>query len=39
MRSVDQAMRRPEQFGGDALGPVYRAYLDLHDAVAGFLHR
>jgi hypothetical protein len=34
---VDQAMRRPEQFGGDALGPVYRAYLDLHDAVAGFL--
>ncbi|HEV7950157.1 MAG TPA: hypothetical protein VGP24_10350 [Glaciihabitans sp.] len=34
---VDRAMRRPEQFGGDALGPVYRAYLELHDAVAGLL--
>jgi hypothetical protein len=30
-------MRRPEQFGGDALGPAYRAYLDPHDAVAGLL--
>ncbi|NBH11310.1 hypothetical protein [Amycolatopsis sp. SID8362] len=32
-----QVMRRPEQFGGDALGPVYQAYLDLHDTVLGFL--
>jgi hypothetical protein len=30
-----QTMRRPEQFGGDALGPVYQAYLDLHDTVTG----
>ncbi|MEA5367601.1 hypothetical protein VA596_49280 [Amycolatopsis sp., V23-08] len=30
-------MRRPEQFGGDALGPVYQAYLDLHDTVMGFI--
>ncbi|MBF6062313.1 hypothetical protein IU500_10150 [Nocardia terpenica] len=34
---VEQVMRRPEQFGGDALGPVYRAYLDLHDTVLGFM--
>ena len=34
---VAQVMRRPEQFGGDALGPVYQAYLDLHDTVVGFL--
>jgi uncharacterized protein YukE len=32
-----QAMRRPEQFGGDALGSVYQTYLDLHDTVTGFL--
>ncbi|GLY36602.1 hypothetical protein Amsp01_026260 [Amycolatopsis sp. NBRC 101858] len=32
-----QAMRRPEQFGGDALGPVYQAYLALHDCVSGLL--
>ncbi|MEU7146137.1 hypothetical protein ABZ942_42325 [Nocardia sp. NPDC046473] len=35
--AVEQVMRRPEHFGGDALGPVYPAYLDLHDVVAGFL--
>jgi hypothetical protein len=34
---VAQAMRRPAQFGGDALGPVYQAYLDLHNTVVGFL--
>ncbi|MFI6044708.1 hypothetical protein ACIA8C_23980 [Nocardia sp. NPDC051321] len=34
---IAQVMRRPEQFGGDSLGPVYRAYLDLHDTIAGFL--
>lgn len=34
---VDQAMRRPEHFGGDPLGPVYQAYLDLHDAMEGLL--
>ncbi|QWF79448.1 hypothetical protein [Amycolatopsis sp. CA-230715] len=34
---LGQAMRRPEHFGGDALGPVYRAYLDLHDAAVGLL--
>ena len=34
-----QAMRRPEQFGGDALGPVYQAYLDLHDTVLGFVRK
>ncbi|WP_107656016.1 hypothetical protein [Nocardia suismassiliense] len=34
---IEQAMRRPEQFGGDTLGPVYHAYLDLHDTVMGFL--
>ncbi|WP_328607308.1 hypothetical protein OG943_46815 [Amycolatopsis sp. NBC_00345] len=34
---IAQAMQRPEQFGGDGLGPVYQAYLDLHDAVTGFL--
>ncbi|WP_405164384.1 WXG100 family type VII secretion target [Nocardia sp. NBC_01499] len=34
---VDQAMRRPAYFGGDPLGPVHQAYLDLHDTVAGFL--
>lgn len=34
---VEKVMRRPEQFGGDALGPVYRAYLDLHDTVMGFM--
>ena len=32
-----QAMQRPAQFGGDALGPVYQAYLDLHDTVTSFL--
>jgi hypothetical protein len=32
-----QAMQRPAKFGGDALGPVYQAYLDLHDTVTGFL--
>lgn len=32
-----QAMRRPEQFGGDSLGPVYQAYLALHDTVSAFL--
>lgn len=32
-----QVMQRPAQFGGDALGPVYQAYLDLHDTVTGFL--
>ncbi len=34
---VDRAMRRPEQFGGGALGPVYQAYLDLHETMTGFL--
>ncbi|MFI6170776.1 hypothetical protein ACIBCN_28605 [Nocardia sp. NPDC051052] len=34
---VEQVMRRPEQFGGDTLGPVYRVYLDLHDTVMGFM--
>ncbi|MFF3228910.1 hypothetical protein ACFYV7_39405 [Nocardia suismassiliense] len=35
--AVEQAMLRPEYFGGDTLGPVYRAYLDLHDAMVGHL--
>lgn len=34
---VAGAMRRPEQFGGDPLGPVYQAFLGLHDAVTGLL--
>ncbi|MGW5715517.1 WXG100 family type VII secretion target [Amycolatopsis sp. NPDC003865] len=33
-----QVMRRPERFGGDPLGPVYQAYLNLHDTVLGFLN-
>ncbi|MGK3199780.1 hypothetical protein [Amycolatopsis sp. MEPSY49] len=32
-----RVMRRPEQFGGDTLGPVYQAYLSLHDTVLGYL--
>ena len=33
---VAAAMRRPAEFGGE-FGPVYQAYLGLHDAVAGLL--
>lgn len=33
-----RVMRRPEQFGGDTLGPVYQAYLSLHDTVLGYLN-
>ncbi|MFI6044251.1 hypothetical protein ACIA8C_21655 [Nocardia sp. NPDC051321] len=34
---VAQAMQRPENFGGGPCGPVYQHYLDLHEAVVGFL--
>ncbi|MYW91152.1 hypothetical protein G3I59_11175 [Amycolatopsis rubida] len=37
LAGVAQSMRRPDRFGGDALGPVYRAYLGLHDAVETLL--
>ncbi|PPK67021.1 hypothetical protein CLV40_10817 [Actinokineospora auranticolor] len=32
-----QVLQRPEQFGGGTLGPVYQAYLELHDTVTGYL--
>jgi hypothetical protein len=35
--TLDSAMRRPEQFGGDGLGPVYKAYVALQDAAVGIL--
>lgn len=33
-----RVMRRPEELGGDTLGPVYQAYLSLHDTVLGYLN-
>ncbi|WP_409466580.1 hypothetical protein [Amycolatopsis sp. GA6-003] len=37
LAGVANAMRRPDRFGGDALGPVYRTYLGLHESVEGLL--
>lgn len=37
--SLDAAMRRPEHFGGDPLGPVHKSYLALHHAAAGVLRK
>ncbi|MBU3062545.1 hypothetical protein KO481_29355 [Nocardia sp. NEAU-G5] len=34
---VAKAMQRPTYFGGDAEGPVFRAYLTLHETVVSYL--
>ncbi|MFC9432977.1 hypothetical protein [Nocardia sp. NPDC057030] len=35
--AVENMMRRPQYFGGETLGPVYRAYMHLHLAVVNCL--
>ncbi|WP_037345706.1 hypothetical protein [Sciscionella sediminilitoris] len=34
---TDSAMRRSEEFGGGSLGPVHKAYSDLHELTVGLL--
>lgn len=34
---ADDAMRRPDHFGGDRLGPVHKALAEMHGVVVGLL--
>lgn len=35
--ALDGAMTRPDHFGGETLGPVHAAWVELHGAVAKFM--